>query len=347
MRWGRPIRPAVVFCLLLAVGSSPSPAYVGGHHLEAAVSLDQLSAQAIGDQVTVRAVDGQRAVMEVGAGARLQGLAELHQGWLVAATIHTEGRQRARLILHRAEGDFTLPALPDSEAQIEDRPMPLVEDGELQGVAWLEGPTYRNLSVRVADWDGTRWSLPETVSLPLHGSQMALSAVVLADGTPLIAWSRFDGHDDEIVWSQRVGGRWTPPAPVQPDNAQPDVTPTLLATPDGGALIAWLSLIDGNYRALVSCFHGASWTAPKMLPGLGAGDPLLLDRQGPVLLYHTVEPSSWVLARLRSTDGAPVAYARQPRVLRQEPALEFSATTVRFRWADAGVDVSTPWKGVR
>lgn len=347
MNWDRPIRPAFAFCLLLALGSSPSPAYVGGTRLAAPVSLDQLSAQAVGDQVTVRAVDGRRAVMDVGPGVRLQGLAELRQGWLLAATVQSEGRQRARLILHRAGTDYVLPTLPDSNAQIEDRPMPLVQDGQLRGVAWLEGPNYRSLTVRVADWNDTGWDLAETVARPVHGSQMALSAVVLADGTPLIVWSRFDGHDDEIVWSRRIGGRWTPPARIQPDNTQPDVTPTLLATPGGGAMVAWLSLIDGNYRALVSCFSGQDWSSPTMLSGLGAGDPILLDRQGPVLLYHTVEPASWVVARLRSTDGAAVAYARQPRVLREEPVLEFSPTSVRFRWADVGVEASVPWKSSR
>ena len=348
MAQGRSLLAGSLLIVLLTAAPAVTVAFVGGAHLEAPLSPDQLSARLNDATVTIRSANGPPTAVAVDQSTRLSALAELQQGWLLATTTLDEnGNQRARLILRRSAREFDLPALPTSGEKIQERPTPLVVDGQLTGVSWLDGSSFRSLTVRVADWDGMRWSDARIVSLPSHGSQMALSATVLDDGSPLLVWSQFDGRDDEIVWSQRRGGQWTAPARIEPDNQVPDITPTLLATRDGGALVAWLQFVDGDYRLLTSHFDGGSWTKPQRLPGLGAGDPMLLDRDGPVVSYHSVRPSAWWVARLDASTGRATAYARQARVLREEPSVAFTANTLTFTWSDLGVRSSVRWEPAR
>ena len=56
-------------------------------------------------------------------------------------------------------------------------------------------------------WNGKRWQAPERVSFPGPGASSRSTGAVLADGSWLLAWSAFDGQDDEIVWARRRGRR--------------------------------------------------------------------------------------------------------------------------------------------
>ncbi len=86
---------------------------------------------------------------------------------------------------------------------------------------------------------------PSASPSPVPGASSRSTGAVLADGSWLLAWSAFDGQDDEIVWSRRAGNAWQPVKRLYPDNSVPDITPALTATADGGALIAW-SRFDGH-----------------------------------------------------------------------------------------------------
>ena len=156
-----------------------------------------------------------------------------------------------RLFLLRGDDRASRPLAraPGQAGRQRRGPVLLVDGGRLAGLAWLEGDDDRSFSVRAALWTGQRWQAPERVSFPGPGSQLALTGAVLADGSWLLAWSAFDGHDDEIVWSRRAGSAWQPVKRLYPDNSVPDITPALAATADGGALIAW-SRFDGHGYAL-------------------------------------------------------------------------------------------------
>jgi len=209
-----------------------------------------------------------------------------------------------------------LPA-PAVTADVLRSPRPLTRDGALDGIAWLEGDGLRTLAVRFAPRSadpGSAWGVPETVAAPGPGSQLALAAAHLDDGSTLLAWSRFDGQDDEIYWSLRREGAWSEPRSLAADDATPDVTPVLRAVP-GGALAAWAGYEADGYRVFLARWDGETWSEPAALPGPGsfpsfeavtahgsAGGAPLLYRSGPDWRVIDVDPAGHPVrqARLRA-----------------------------------------------
>jgi hypothetical protein len=186
--------------------------------------------------------------------------------------------------------------------------------------------------VRAALWDGQRWQTPERVSWPGPGSQLALAGAVLTDGSWLLAWSAFDGQDDEIVWSQRAGGAWQPVKRLYPDNSVPDITPALAATADGGALIAW-SRFDGHgYQLRMARFDRGTWTGEHPAAPSGSLYPVFLGSSagGSRLLYLDAVPHGWSVLDLDST-GRVKARASVASPL-DRPVVAFEGSQVRMRW---------------
>ena len=169
-------------------------------------------------------------VLPSGAGV-FDAAAALESGWLLAGHRPVEDGEGRELVLVRGDDGRTeeLPAPPSGTATVVS-PQPLVEAGELVGLAWLEGSDASALGVRAAGWNGAGFSAAEWVAPPIDGSQLALSGAVLADGSWLLVWSAFDGGDDEILWSRRDGTTWTAPARLHADNRVPDITPVVAAT---------------------------------------------------------------------------------------------------------------------
>ena len=179
---------------------------------------------------------GERVELALPAGAALSAVEPLAEGWIAAAT-RPAGAGRRLALLAALPGAPRAPlapveiAAPPAAGRLQAEPLPLVEDGRLAGLVWLEGDEARRFAVRSARWDGAAWTPPRTVSAAGPGSQLALAAARLADGSWLLAWSAFDGHDDEIVWSRERNGVWSKPRRVDADNGVPDITPALTLTP--------------------------------------------------------------------------------------------------------------------
>lgn len=203
-------------------------------------------------------------------------------------------------------------------------PLPLVgPDGELAGLAWLEGDDPARLEVRFAAWNGTSWGPAETVAGPGPGSQMALAATVLADGSPLLLWSAFDGEDDEVLWSLGGGGSWSEPRRLGADDRVPDITPAVRRDHRGGrgtgALAAWSEYAatgaaadpGGGYRVMVSRLEvrgsEATWSPPRPIGPPGSLFPTWTtpeggESAGPLLLLRTVRPRGWQAVELGPGD---------------------------------------------
>jgi lysophospholipase L1-like esterase len=310
-------------------------------------------------------------------GARLDAAAALAGGWIAAGTLPSaDGDGRDLLLLAgggtasmaggQAGGPHTAGAAasqigrlaPPGEriGKLLTEPLPLVENGRLAGLAWLEGDDPRALGVRYAAWNGAGWSAPGTISAPGQGSQLALAASRLADGSWLLAWSAFDGHDDEIVWSAGRNGTWTPPRRLTA-NRVPDITPAL-APAGRGAVIAWSQLAGDGYRLLVASFRDGRWSEPVVAAPGGSMYPSFEVSPGASrlrLLYRTARPRGWAALELDAA-GRPrrVATAADPPQRRvtggagaaalDRPALAGDGDRVTFSWPAAGVERASSWQ---
>ena len=244
-----------------------------------------------------------------------------------------------RLVVLEGSGsemkELETPAVLD-RAQLRE-PLLLADSGGLLGLAWIEGKAPRGQMIRLASWTAGGWSEPLTVSPRGPGSQMALSAVVLRDGSFLLAWAAFDGQDDEILWSRwDASGTATRPTRLSEDNAVPDVTPHLWPTPDGGALAAWSRYDGREYRLRLASFDGTSWSRPQAVGPRGSLYPTFQAglRGEPILLYQQAVPRGWYAAELDDQDRiARLAGVETPR--NDRPALTPGpGATLAMVWRD-------------
>jgi hypothetical protein len=264
--------------------------------------------------------------------AEVSAFAAIDGGW-VAAGSSPDASGGRRLFLLRGDDRTSraVPEPPGQEGRQRRGAVLLVDGGRLAGLAWLEGDGDRSLSVRAAVWTGQGWQLSQNVSYPGPGSQLALTGAVLTDGSWLLAWSAFDGQDDEIVWSRRSGDVWQPVRRLSANNSVPDITPALAATADGGALVAW-SRFDGHgYQLRMARFGHQGWSGERAAGPSGSLYPTFVGgADHPRLLYLDASPRGWSVLDLdgqgRAKARASVASAL-PR-----PVVAFAGNEVRMRW---------------
>ncbi|HVG08553.1 MAG TPA: hypothetical protein VNM67_12670 [Thermoanaerobaculia bacterium] len=257
--------------------------------------------------------------------SEVSALAELGRGWITAGSAAGEDGRRT-LFLIGNEG--ALPAPPGQQGAERRGPVFFVENGTLQGMAWLEGSDDRTLAVRAAEWNGHAWQAVEPVSQPGPGSQIALAGAVLSDGSWLLAWSAYDGEDHEIVWARRTAQGWSPARPVSKGNAVPDITPALTAA-GTGALLAWSRYDGESYRLQIARFESNSWKDERPVAPSGSFHPSF---QGSYLLYQTAAPRSWSVAEL-APSGKVLRRASALSALMERPVLSENAEGgLRLRW---------------
>lgn len=276
---------------------------------------------------------GQHVDIQLPERSDLLALAALEGGWLAAGT-HLDLDGQRKLLLWTGERASAEPFAPPpgQRGAVRDQPVPLVAGGHLLGLAWLEGSDSRSLAVYAAAWTGSSWGVAERVAAPGPGSQLALTGAVLEDGSWALAWSRFDGMDDEIFWTARQGGRWAAPARVSADNQVPDVLPALAAV-GSGAVLAW-SRYDGNdYRLVLARIEGGAVRGERMVGEAGSLDATFVAGAGSTrLLYKSTAPNGWAVLELdragRITSRGLVETAERSRpVLVGEPG-----NLPRLRW---------------
>lgn len=267
--------------------------------------------------------------------------------WLAAGSYREEDGSRRLLLLQASEdGGFRVLPSPHRRTHlIRQDPVLLVDGGALVGMAWLEGDTARALTVRAARWTGRRFRGVRQVAAAAPGSQLALTGTVLADGTWVLAWSAFDGEDDEILWTQRVGRRWLPPSSFGTDNSVPDITPKLEAC-GTGAVLAW-SRYDGNdYRLLLARLHHGSWNEPSVLGAPGSLYPAFVSSPGeaPGLVFRVASTGGWSAYELDDS-GAPSRQASVSPAPRQRPTVVTAGDgELSFRWAEAPRELRATWQ---
>lgn len=212
--------------------------------------------------------------------------------------------------------------------------------GELSGLAWLEGESRRQNAVMTSTWNGNAWSAPAAVTGPGPGSQTALAAATLDDGSSLLVWARFDGKDDEIVASRRVHGDWSTPVPIADDNAVPDIVPAIVAV-EGGALAAWARYDGHDYRVVLSRFSGGRWSDPVEMDDRASVFPTLeRTERGARLLHLRAGLAAWTIVDLDAA-GRELRRATVEASDRERPV----AQADRLVWADR--ELAIPWQSPR
>ena len=285
------------------------------------------------DRALLELPGGEALRLKLPERAEISSLASLDRGGWAAAGSATgeDGRRRLFVFTGDRSGSRPVPEPPGQRGVERSGAVLLVEDGRLVGLAWLEGDGGGALSVRAAAWDGQAWRTPEAISVPGPGSQLALTGAVLADGSWLLAWSAFDGKDDEIVWSRRTAEGWSPVRPMS-DNAVPDVTPALVFS-GKNALIAWSRYDGHSYRLHLARFADGRWVDERVAAPAGSLFPSFQESEdGLYLLYRTAWPKGWTVQEI---DGAGKAL-REDSVLSGSPERPViagrSANGIRLRW---------------
>lgn len=301
------------------------------------------------DGARLELASGERISLPVPRGAEIGTARALdEEGWIAAGVRpDAAGRSEIFLLIGDESAVTELPPPAGRGSALRRQPLPLVEDGSLAGLLWLEGDNRTSLGVRFAEWTGAGWSAPQTVAAPGPGSQLALTAARLADGTWLAAWSAFDGTDDEIVWSRRGrNGAWSPARRAAAGNEVPDVTPALTATRDG-ALLAWSRFEGGEYRIVVSRFRQGAWSKPELAGPPGSLFPSFEPAPGGRvwMLYRNAVPRGWTVAEL-DRNGRPVRHAavESPTAAAERPVVRAGSGGLVLEWPGRTERRAAPWE---
>jgi len=290
-------------------------------------------------------------------GAALSSVSALGDGWIAAGTRSFEdGRTSDILLLMPAAAEAPGQGVEFDEilppagriGPIRQEPVPLVAGGRLAGLVWLEGQDRGAFAVRFAAWKGEEWGTVQTVSRGGSGSQLALTSARLRDGSWLIAWSAFDGKDDEIFWSRwnpARGEAWSQPRRAARDNAVPDITPALTVA-GNSALLAWSRFDGEGYSTVLSRFKGGQWTAPQPVVA-GAVFPSFepaASGGGALLVLRTAEPQGWAAVEIDAA-GRIGRKALLPASEASRPVLSDGPSTgLTFRWPATGAERHADWQ---
>lgn len=291
-------------------------------------------------------LEGARTTVDVPNGASLSAFHELFDGWIAAGTIWTDAGSELVLLRHTDGVTERLEPPRLDAAAFRIAPTPLIERGELWGVAWLEGDGGENNAVMAARWTGSAWEPFRLVSPWIGEAQLSLRGAVLDDGSALLVWAAVEAGDDEILWSHSTGEGWSPPAKLHPDNSVPDITPAV-APVAGGAIAAWSRFDGKSYRLQVARFDNGSWTETGASSEAGAFQPTPFPTAGGAgFLFQTAAPRAWSLVEVDES-GRLTRRASTDRLPEQErPQVSSDGTTsleLRFvSEAEAGGAESGP-----
>lgn len=337
----RSIFAAAFAATLLAAG----PAAAEALRVQLPATGDRISLVQNGQRWQLEQSGGQQATakveLPVRSGARFTDLRPVGASWLAAGV--ERAQTSSSLLLLRGQGTSVevLPTPAHDSRSVLLQPNALADAKGLAAMVWIEGVDPRQGAVKAARYDGVRWSAPTVISPVGQGSQTALRAITLDDGTFLAVWAAFDGRDDEIAWSRFDGSQWSAPK-ILSANTVPDVTPAVRAI-EGGALLVW-SFYDGNdYRLRAATFRNGAFEETQIFGGKGSTFPVFADAAQPTVVFHQAVPAEWQIVEL-DTRGKAVRWASVPAVRRQPPSIQSTdAANVELHWP--GIDpVKLPWQ---
>jgi len=319
--------------MLWALWAAPSPLAAAIKLIATTGAPSSLVVKVEGSVLAVRDAAGD-ATLHLPEGTNITAAANLRDGWIVAGTTTSPVGSKLYLAISKAGRVSTLPQPGLAGNHLVATPVLFVRDHVLEGVAWLEGAGSRSLAVQAASWTGAGWAPTQLVSPRAPGSQLALAAAVLSDGSQLLVWSRFDGHFDQIAWSLRRGEYWSAPRTLTADEV-PDITPGVTAV-GSGALVAWSHFDGHDYRIALARFDGQNWSQLGMLAQRGAISPTFTpsaNGKDVALLFPSVAPKEWAVQLLNSR-GEPLRQGSIPLVSYSRPLLVETGASWALQWPD-------------
>ncbi len=291
--------------LVLAFGSDLAAAEIGFR--QAAQSKTPLTMLAVDHGVEIQN-DSQTLRIPLSSSTWMQAIERLgstassaqdDSGWIATGTTEYARGRRITLKASTGGGTQTLPSPPSVNGSIAWWPLPIVHHAQLVGLAWLEGDRLDRLAVVAASWNQGQWSQPVVVSPTGIGSQAGLAATVLDNGTWILAWTRFDGQDDEVVWASGDGFKFRRPTPLHRGNGVADILPSLAAN-GNQATAAWSREDGDRYILEMTHFDGQRWSKVNLDPVTAVG-PQLHQKDDQLLISLWTQRgghSTWALAKL-------------------------------------------------
>ncbi len=328
-----PTRLAASFLVFLLSLATADSAVAGEPPLRADFEGRAITAWPSRSGAWVEIADNPAELIELSGGFVLDSLRGSGEGYLLAGSQRSGNGDRRLFVIEGKVGEARrLPALPLTRAAIRCQPVLMADGGRLAGIAWLEGEAHDTLAVRASRWTAETWQPVETVASFAAGSQLALAGAVLNDGSWLLAWSRFDGQDDEIVASSSLGEGWSAAKRVSVDNAVPDILPALTAS-GNDALIAWSRYDGAHYRLMTARYRAGEWSGERVVGEKGSLFPSF-SGAGPNLrlLYRTALPRTWTVAVI-SDEGEVLRHAKVASPGKSRPVVDQdSRGLLQLRW---------------
>ena len=224
------------------------------------------------------------------------------QGW--AAWQVDTGTDSELYFSRQVRGKWLAPQLVHDRPLAWDRTPSLAVAAD--GVPWLawstidrDDPDHSRLVV--ARWSGQHWSNEQEVPLGTSAHPRTPTLAAGPGGTLWLAWVGFDGVDDEIFASQRLGRTWSSAQQVGVNDDDPalyDCQPQLAVGKDGQPWLVWTGHQSGvDDEIFASRWNGAGWTPEQMV----SLDDEALDVEPSLALDAHEQP--WVAWKARIIDG--------------------------------------------
>ncbi|MDH3746295.1 MAG: hypothetical protein OES47_14445, partial [Acidobacteriota bacterium] len=264
------------------------------HVVRSSVGPRGLALLAARDGYQVETPEGESTPLNPAQGSRLSALSELPTGWIVAGERLIEDGGELILLTQEAGARRAI-IEPEGRFGFRRAPVLFVDQGQLAGLAWLEGDGGEMNAVMSSRRTDDGWEGIQIVS-PFSGhAQLAPAGAVLEDGSWLLVWAAVDGEDDEIMWSRFDGSAWSPAARLHPDNSVPDIVPAVTAV-SRGALVAWSQDDGKDYRLKIARFEHGTWRDTGFVGEEGSLYPTVFATgNSGGFFYQTVTPREWVL----------------------------------------------------
>lgn len=84
--------------------------------------------------------------------------------------------------------------------------------------------------------------------------------IIDSKGTPWLAWTGYDGTDDDIYYTYWKGNEWKKPEKVNTDDGWPDTLPILALNKEGAPEVRWSGFNGSKYIRYFSTWDSSRWS---------------------------------------------------------------------------------------